>query len=201
MKLYFMRGACSLAPHIVFREAGLPFELSKRDRATGKTSEGVDYLTINPKGYVPALQLDDGQVLTEAAVVVQYIADRVPEKNLIPRCGTMERYRAQEWLNYVATELHKAFSPLWSQSTPVEQRNTILAQLDKKFDYLEQNLTGREYLMGAFSAVDAYLFTVVSWTKLLKIDLEKWPAIRAYLERVAARPSVQAARETEKQLG
>jgi glutathione S-transferase len=201
MKLYFMRGACSFAPHVLLREAGLPFELIKRDRTTNKTSEGVDYATINPKGYVPALQLDDGQVLTEVAVIVQYLADLAPEKNLIPRAGTMERYRAQEWLNYIATEIHKTFAPLWNPALPADQRAAIVEQLGKKFDFVDKSLAGREHALGAFSAVDAYLFTVLSWAKLLKIDLERWPAIRAYLERVLARPSVQAARDTEKQLG
>jgi len=199
MKLYFKPGVCSLSPHIVLQEIGQAVELVEVDLATKKTKDGADYWAINPKGSVPALQLDDGQVLTEGVAIVQYLADRKPEAGLAPPSGTVERYRLQEWLNYVSTEVHKGFSPLFNPKAPEEWkavvRDTLLAQ---RFDFLSKRLAASKFLMGdTFTVADAYLFTVLSWTKRLSLDLAKWPALIAYQERVAARPAVQAAMKAE----
>lgn len=196
MKLYFSPGACSLSPHIVFREAGLDVALERvKDR---RTPNGVDFTTINPKGHVPTLQLDNGEILTEAAVVAQYLADRKPEAKLLPPAGSMERYRVQEWLNYIATEIHKGFSPLWNPKLPEDVKQSAREALFGKFDFLTRQLEGRDYLMGsAFTAADAYLFTILNWTNFLKLDLSRWPALQAYLKRVGARPAVQAAMKAE----
>jgi glutathione S-transferase len=197
MKLYFKPGACSLAPHIVAREANLDLTLEKVDTKAQRTETGADYRAINPKGYVPAVRLDDGQVLTEVAVLVQYLADRKPEANLIAPAGTLERYRAQEWLNYTATELHKGFSPIFRATTD-EGRDAAWAALQPKFDWLDAHLEKNDFLMGAaFRAPDAYLFTVLNWHRALKRDLAPWPRLGAYLERVKARPAVQQAMQAE----
>src|SRR3954468_18308824 len=172
MKLYYMPGACSLAPHIAFREAGLPFDLEQVDGATKKTKGGDDYLAVNPKGAVPAIKLDDGQVLTEAAAIQQYIADKAPGKKLAPAAGTIERYRLQEWLNYVASEVHKGIGQLFNKAMPEDFKTAVKAGLAaRQFPYLEKALAGRDYLLGDFSAADAYLFTVLNWTNLHNIDL------------------------------
>jgi glutathione S-transferase len=198
MKLFFSPGACSLSPHIVLREAGLDFELEKVNLGTKQTKTGANFRTINPKGYVPVLQLDDGQVLTEGSAIVQYLADRKPEAKLAPPWGTMERYRLQEWLNYIATELHKGFSPLFSPRLPEEQKQATREALGARFDFVSKSLEGKEYLLGAtFSVADAYLFTILSWTEHAAIDLAKWPALQAYVARVAARPAVRAALKAE----
>lgn len=199
MKLYYSPGACSLSPHIVSRELGLDVPLDKVDFASGRTESGKDFTAINPKGYVPALELDDGSLLTEGAVIVQYLADRAPEKGLLPRSGTIERYRAQEWLNYVATEVHKGFSPLWGDGSD-EVKQAARDALAPKFAFLEQALTGKTYLLGdAFSVIDAYLFTVLSWAAYTKTTL---PAgLNDYLGRVAERPAVQAALRAEGLVG
>lgn len=198
MKLYYKAGACSLSPHIVLREAGLPFELESVDLGSKKTGSGGDYLERNPKGYVPALLLDDGQLLTEGPVIVQYIADRVPEKRLAPAAGTMERYRLMETLNFIATELHKGFSPLFNPKAPEEWKDMARALLAKRIGIAAQQLEGRDYLMGSsFSVADAYLFTVLGWARHVKVDLAPWPVLQAYLARVAARPAVQAAMAAE----
>ncbi|HEY0148493.1 MAG TPA: glutathione transferase GstA [Allosphingosinicella sp.] len=194
MKLYFTPGACSLAPHIVAREAGLDFELAKVDLAAKTLEDGSDYLAVNPKGSVPALALDEGLVLTEAAVLVQYLADRAPAANLLPAAGTIERYVAQEWLNFIATELHKGFGPLWKKDTPAEVRESTKAVLATKFAYLDRILAERPHLTGeSFSAADAYAFTVLSWAKFMAIDLGRWTHLTAYLARVGARPKVREA--------
>ncbi len=197
MKLYYSPGACSLSPHIVLNEAGLAFDAETVDLAAKKTKSGADYKAINPKGVVPALQLDNGQVLTEGSAIVQYLADQKPATKLAPAAGTMERYRLQEWLNYIASEVHKGFSPLFSPKATDEWKQVLKDNLAAKFDYLSKQLQGKDYLMGAFSVADAYLFTILGWTKYFNIDLAKWPVLASYMERVGARPAVKATLEAE----
>lgn len=195
MKLFYSPGACSLAPHIALREAGLKFETEKVDLAAKKTERGADYWSINPKGYVPALQLDSGEVLTEVSAVLQYIADQKP--NLLPAFGSAERYRALEWIGFISTEIHKGFSPLWKPNTPDAYKAIALENLAKRLQYVESQL-GSQYLTGAnFTVADAYLFVVVSWAKYLKVDLTPYAKLRALLDRIAARPAVQAAMVAE----
>ena len=197
MKLYYMSGACSLAPHIALREAGLPFDLEKVDRSK-KTQSGADYLAVNPKGAVPALGLDDGQVLTEAAVIQQYIADKAPGKKLAAAAGTTERYRLQEWLNYIASEVHKGIGQLFNPAMPDDYKETVKKALAaKQLPYLDKALAGRNYLLGDFTVADGYLFTVLNWTNLHKIDLSAFPNITAFMKRVAERPAVQDAMKAE----
>ena len=198
MQLYFAPGACSLASHITLREAGLPFDLKRADTKTKKLSDGSDYYAINSKGAVPALRLDDGQVLTEGVAIMQYIADQKPDSKLLPKHGTIERYRVQEWLNYITSEVHKGFSPLWNPSAHAEVKSYTLANLEKKLDWTNQQLAGKQYLTGDnFTIADAYLYTVINWTYFLGLDLGKWPALKQFHERVAARPKVQEALEAE----
>ena len=197
MKLYYSPGACSLSPHIALREAGLAFDAETVDLSSKKTKSGADYRAINPKGAVPALQLDNGQVLTEGSAIVQYIADQKPAAKLAPAAGSLERYRLQEWLNYIASEIHKGFSPLFNPKATDEWKQLIKNQLAAKFDYLSKQLQGKDYLMGAFSVADGYLFTILGWTKHFDIDLAKWPVLAQYYERVAARPAVKATLEAE----
>jgi glutathione S-transferase len=198
MKLYYFTGACSLSPHIVLLEAGLPFTLDKIDFAAKKTSTGIDYFTINSKGAVPALQLDDGRMLTEGPAIVQYLADLKPESGLAPRAGTFERYQLMEILNYITSEVHKGFSPLFNPKISADWKASALANLEKKFDWLTGFLTGKTFLMGStFTVADAYLFTVLNWTRHLKIDLGKWPVLTAYQSRIAQRPKVQQALKEE----
>ena len=197
MKLYFSPGACSLSPHIVLNEAGVPFTSEAVDLSSKKTKSGADYRAINPKGAVPALQLDNGQVLTEGSAIVQYIADQKPATKLAPPAGTLERYRLQEWLNYIASESHKGFSPLFNPKATDEWKQVIKDQLAAKFDYLSKQLQGKDYLMGPFSVADAYLFTILGWAKYMNIDLAKWPVLAQYVERVGARPAVKATLEAE----
>jgi glutathione S-transferase len=197
MKLYYSPGACSLSPHIALNEAGLVFDSESVDLAKKKTKSGADYRAINPKGAVPALQLDNGQVLTEGSAIVQYIADQKPATKLAPAAGTLERYRLQEWLNYVASEVHKGFSPLFNPKIPEDWKKVVTDNLATKFDYLSKQLQGKDYLMGTFSVADAYLFTILGWTKYFNIDLAKWPVLVKYMERVGARPAVKAALEAE----
>jgi glutathione S-transferase len=198
MKLYYSPGACSLSPHIVLREAGLSFEIEKVDLRTKKTESGKDFTAINPKGYVPALQLDDGSLLTEGPAIVQYIADKAPQSKLAPAHGTMERYRLQELLNFISTEIHKGFSPLFNPSYPEEVKKTFRENLGKRFDNLNGPLEKGPFLMGEqFTVADAYLFTVLNWCQWVNIDLSKWPVLQAYQGRVAARPHVQAALKAE----
>ncbi len=196
MKLYFKAGACSLSPHIVLRELGLPFDLEPVDTKAQKTASGANFTAINPKRYVPTLQLDDGQVLTEGAAIVQYLADRKPDAMLAPPWGSMDRYRLQEWLNYVASELHKSFSPIFRAAE--EQRPPLREALSPKFDFLAGHLEKRQFLMGdRFTVADAYLFTVLNWTNFVGIDLGRWPALKSYMQRISARPAVRAALEAE----
>jgi glutathione S-transferase len=198
MKLYYAPGACSLAPHIGLREAGYQFDLEQVDLAAKKTKSGADYTKINGKGYVPALQLDSGEVITEAPVILQYIADQKPESGLAPKAGTMERYRTQEWLNFVTSELHKGFGILFNPALPENARPAVVDRLGQRLDFLAKQLDGKPYLTGdKFTAPDAYLFTVLSWAPHLKISLDRWPTLKAYVERVAGRPHVQAALKAE----
>jgi glutathione S-transferase len=198
VKLYYAPGACSLSPHIVLREAGIPFELERVSLSKKRTATGADYWAVNPKGYVPALQLDDGQVLTEGPAIVQYLADQKPEAGLAPANGTMDRYRLQEWLNFISTDLHKQYSPLFNPKAPEETKATQREYLEKRIGFVAQSLAGKPYLMGErFSVADAYLFTVLSWSRLVNLDLGRWPVVVEYLERVGARPAVQAAIDAE----
>jgi len=198
MKLYYAPGACSLSPHIVLRESGAAFDLSKVDFATRKTAEGEDFNAVNPKGAVPALRLDDGEVLTEGAAIVQYIADKQGATQLAPAAGTKDRVRLQEWLNFIASELHKGFSPLFNDKTPDAYRVIVKENLAKKFAYLDKTLAGRDYLMGkSFTVADAYLFTIMNWRHMHKIDISSYKNLTAYLDRVAARPKVQEALQAE----
>jgi glutathione S-transferase len=197
MKLYYMPGACSLAPHIALREAQLPFELEKVERSK-QTASGEDFLTVNPKGGVPALRLDDGSVLTEAGVIQQYIADKAPGRKLAPAAGTMERVRLQEWLNYIASEVHKGIGQLFNPAMPDDYKEAVKKSLAaRQFPYLEKALAGRETLMDGFTVADGYLFTVLNWTRLHKIDLSAFPNITAFMARVATRPAVQEAMKAE----
>jgi glutathione S-transferase len=199
MKLYFSPSACSLSPHIVLREAGLEFQLEKVDLRSKQTAGGADFKTVNPKGSVPALVLDDGQVLTEGPAVVQYLADLVPEKQLAPAAGSMARYRLMEWLNFITSELHKGFSPLFNPAMPAEAEKLALDRLVSRLDYLETQLQDGGYLLGSqFTVADAYLFTVLRWSGMFELDLSRWLAIEAYFKRVSDRPAVQAALAAEK---
>lgn len=198
MKLYYSPGACSHAPHILLREAGLDFSLEKVDLAAKKTETGADFNKINPHGYVPALQLKDGTVITEGPAIDQYIADLVPAKKLAPAAGTPERYKLQSWLNFISTELHKQFSPLFNKAVPDEYKTMVIEKLKTRFDTINQHLAKNQFVMGdSFSAPDAYLYTVLNWAKYFSLDLAKWPAIKSFMDRVAARPSAQAAAKAE----
>jgi glutathione S-transferase len=195
MKLYISPGSCSMASNIALHEAGIQFELSKVDRRT-KHADGVDYLTINPKGYVPALRLDDGQVLTENVAVLQYIADLNPAAKLAPAAGTMERYRVQEWLSFINSELHKSFTPLFSSEATEDMKTYARNNLAKRLAYLEGALADRKYLMGEqFTVADAYLFTVLGWGSHVGVDIG--PKLKSYVDRVRARPHVIEAMTAE----
>jgi glutathione S-transferase len=194
MQLYFSPGACSLSPHIVARELGLELGLVRVDTKTKKTTDGRDYLAVNPKGYVPAIQLADGEVLTEGPAIVQYLADQRPDANLVARPGTFERYRQQEMLGYINSEIHKTYSPLFNPATPQETRDERLAYLKKRYALLDKRLASQPYLFGdRFTIADAYLFTVTNWAGYVKLDLSDFPHVRAFQARVAERPSVKAA--------
>ncbi|HZH50615.1 MAG TPA: glutathione transferase GstA [Microvirga sp.] len=198
MKLYYSPGACSLAVHIAAREAGLPLTLEKVDLANRKTETGADYLALNPKGYVPALALDDGEVLTEAAALLLFVADRKPEAGLAPAHGTMERHRLHEWLVFISSEIHKGFAPLWNPATPDSVRQATKDKLAQRFAYLDKVLAAQSFLTGRqFTVVDAYLFTVVNWANYHAVDLKPFSHLRAFLDRVATRPKVQEALAAE----
>jgi glutathione S-transferase len=200
MKLYFSPGACSLSPHIALREAGLKFDLEKTDLKAKKTASGTDFLTINPKGYVPALQLDNGKVLTEGPAIVQYIADQKPESGLAPKAGSFERYELQEWLNFITSEVHKPVGSLFNPAMTADYKPVVLALIDKRLTWIDGQLQGKQYLMGdTFTVADAYLFTVLRWTGFFNIDLGKYPAIKSYFARVAERPAVKEALAAEGQ--
>lgn len=198
MKLYYASGACSLAPHIALREAGFSFELEKVDLASKQTESGTDFTKVNPKGYVPALKLDNGETLTEVAVLLQYIADKKPDSELAPQFGSMERYRLMEWLTFIATEIHKTLGALFNPNITQEWKGFQLATFDKRCVILVEQLNGKQYLLGeSFSIADAYLFTILSWTRLHKVDMSKWPVLTDYMSRVAERPAVIAALQKE----
>ena len=198
MKLYYSPGACSLSPHIVAREAGIELELIKVDTKTKKLEDGGDYWQVNAKGYVPALRLDNGQLLTEGPAIVQYLADQKPASGLAPAAGSFERYRVQEWLNFITTEIHKNFSPLFNPAASADWKEGAKANLAKRFGFIATHLEGKQYLMGdQFTVADAYLFTVANWGQFVGVDIGQWPAVKAFHARVAARPKVQEALKAE----
>lgn len=198
MKLYFSPGACSLSPHIVAREAGIELEREQVDLRAKRTASGVDFLTINPKGVVPVLVLDTGEVLTEGAAIVQYLADLKPESGLAPPSGTLARYRLQEMLSFIGTEIHKSYTPLFNPDTLDSVRNDRKAMLSARYRVLEPRLAAAPWLVGEhFTAADAYLFTVTNWAGHVGLDLSGFPAVTAFQQKVAARPHVQAALKAE----
>ncbi|MFZ4550343.1 MAG: glutathione transferase GstA [Aquabacterium sp.] len=198
MKLFLKPGACSLSPHIVLEEAGLAYETEVVDLKTKVTASGADYAALNPKGYVPALQLDDGTLLTEGPAIVQYLADLVPEKKLAPANGTLARYQLQSWLTFIGTELHKNFSPFFNPAATPEMKEMARANLQRRLAYTDTQLAGQPFLLGDhFSVADAYLFVVLGWAKFIQLDLSGWTNLTAFLARVAARPAVQAALKAE----
>jgi glutathione S-transferase len=198
MKLYYSPGACSLSPHIVLLEAGLAFELVLASTKTHKLQDGTDYYTINPKGYVPLLELDNGERLSEGPAIVQYVADQVPAKKLAPPCGTMARARLQEWLNFITSEIHKSYSVLFNPAAPEEFKNVVRAKMQDRYRYVDAQLEGKSYLTGSeFSVADAYLFSVTNWAKHVGLDLAAFKNVAAFVARMAARPSVQEAMKAE----
>jgi glutathione S-transferase len=198
MKLYFSQGACSLSPHIVMHEAGLAFEAIPAPTKTHQLPDGTDFYTINPLGYVPYLTLDDGRSLHEGPAIVQYLADLVPEKKLAPANGTFERYKLQEWLTFIGTELHKSFSPLFNPAAPDETKEQAKQTLAKRLAWVDSELAGKDYLLGEqFTVADAYLFTVTNWARIVKVDLSTFANLLAYRTRVSERPGVQAAMRAE----
>jgi glutathione S-transferase len=198
MKLYYSPGACSLSPHIALRESGLAFEPVLASTKSHKLQDGTDYYTINPLGYVPLLELDDGTRLTEGPAIVQYIADQVPAKNLAPANGTLARYKLQSWLTFVGTEVHKGFSPLFNPATPAEYKTIVADRLKSRLKWVDGQLAGKQYLMGdQFTVADGYLFVVTNWAKPLSLDISDLANLAAYRERVAARPAVQEAMKAE----
>ena len=198
MKLYYVAGACSLSPHILLHELGLKAELERVDLSTKKTASGQDFLKINPKGYVPALQLDSGEVLTEGVAIVSYLGSLKPDFG--PKPGTLEFFRQLEWLTFISSEIHKGFGPLFAAASDPEAKAKGFEKLKPRLAFLNQHLKGKDYLLGQFSLADAYLFTTLSWAGYLQLDLAGYPAVTAYLERVGQRPAVKAAQEAEKQL-
>lgn len=194
MKLYYAPDTCSLSPHIVLRELALAFELVKVDNGSKRTADGRDFRLINPKGYVAALELDDGQILTEGPAIVQYLADLKPESRLAPPAKSWKRVRLQEWLNFITSEIHAGSALLFNKSLPDDVLAIFREKLFRRFDYLQATLNEKAYLLGAsFSVADAYLFTVLGWCKFFNIELDRWPALVAYCARISARPAVQAA--------
>ncbi|MBP7133429.1 MAG: glutathione transferase GstA [Aquabacterium sp.] len=198
MKLFLKPGACSLASHIVLEEIGRPYETETVDLAKKVTASGADFLALNPKGYVPALLLDDGDLLTEGPAILQYLADLAPELNLAPANGSKARYQLQSWLTFIGTEVHKNFSPFFNPAATPEMKSQATANLQRRLGYVNDQLAGRDFLLGqTFSVADAYLFTVVGWAQFIQLDLSAWPNITAFLARVAARPAVQRALKAE----
>src|SRR5882724_2347782 len=198
MKLYYSPGACSLSPHIVLNEAGLAFDAETVDLGAKKTKSGADYKAINPKGAVPALQLDNGEVLTEGSAIVQYMADQKPAAGIAPAAGTMERYRLQEWLNFVTAEIHKPMGSMFNPAQTPEWKEAVRTILTKRLDWLSTQLAGKQYLMGEkFSVADGYLFTILGWAKHVSFDLGKWPVIEEYATRIGRRPKVVEAMKAE----
>jgi glutathione S-transferase len=198
MKLYYAPAACSLAPHIVLREAGLSFTLEKVDTARHRTADGGDFYALNPKGQVPLLELSDGTRLTEGPVIAQFIADRAEAMSLMPAAGTVERYRVMEWQNYITSELHKSFTPLFHNDVDANAKQALAAVLRKKLQWLDGQLAGRDYLTGdTFTAADAYLFVVLGWAAFVKLDIADLAHLQAFITRVAARPAVRDAMQAE----
>ncbi len=198
MKLYYSPGACSLSPHIALKEAGLAFEAIAAPTKTHKLADGTDYYTINPLGYVPFLVLDDGRTLSEGPAIVQYIADQVPAKNLAPANGTFERAKLQEMLNYIGTELHKGFGPLFNPATPADFKTVVIAKLHDRLKFTDAQLAGKQYVMGDnYSVADGYLFTVTNWGQYVGVDVSGYPNIVALRARIAARPATVAAMTAE----
>jgi len=198
MKLYYSPGACSLSPHIALHEAGLSFEAIAAPTKTHQLADGTDFYTINPLGYVPYLTLDDGRSLHEGPAIVQYIADLAPAKNLAPAHGTFERYKLQEWLTFIGTELHKGFSPLFNPATPPEYKPQVIERLLSRLQWVDGELAGKDYLMGAqFTVADGYLFTVTNWGRHVGVDVSPFTNLIAYRARVGARPAVVAAMTAE----
>jgi glutathione S-transferase len=198
MKLYYSPGACSLSPHIIAREAGLAVDVEKIDNKTKKTSDGGDFWAVNPKGQVPVLELDDGDRLTEGPAIVQYLADLAPNAKLVPPAGSKDRYRVQEWLNFITSEVHKSFTPLFKPNTPDAYKPIAKENLAARFAYIDKHLAGKQYLMGdQFTVADAYLFTVLRWSVFHQIDLAQYHNISAYMGRVAERPKVEQAMREE----
>ena len=198
MKLYYAPGACSLSPHIVLLEAGITAELEKVDLRAKKTETGADFTSINSKGYVPALQLDNGLLLTEGPAIVQYLADQKPGSGLAPAAGSMERLQLQEWLNFLSTEIHKSVGSMFNPAMPADWKTTVLALIDKRLTWIDAQLKGKSYLMGQqFTVADAYLFTLLRWAMYFKIDFERYPELKGYFSRVEARPKVQEALKAE----
>ena len=198
MKLYYAPGTCSLAAHIIGHELGLDLDLEKVDLKTKATAGGADYMTINPKGYVPALEIDRGLLLTEGPAVLQYLAAQRPERHLLPAEGTMERYRALEWLGFINSELHKTFTPLWHAESPAAAKDAARETLARRFRYLDRHLATHRYLLGtAFTLPDAYCFTVVNWSNYLQLDLKPYPNLTRYMSEIETRPAVEAAMAAE----
>jgi glutathione S-transferase len=198
MKLYYSPGACSLSPHIALREAGLAFEPVLASTKSHKLQDGTDYYGINPLGYVPMLELDDGTRLREGPAIVQYVADLAPGKNLAPANGTLPRYRLQEWLTFIGTEIHKTFSPLFNPNMPEEAKAVFKSKLESRYEWLNGQLADKQFVMGEhFTVADGYLFTVTNWTKPMGIDLSAFPNVAAWHARIAARPAVQEAMKVE----
>lgn len=199
MKLYFSPGACSLSPHLVLNELGLPHQLVKVDLKAKTTADGRDFRAINPKGYVPTLELDDGSILTEGPAIVQYLADRKPEAHLAPANGTMARYRLQEWLNFISTELHKQFSPLFNPATPADIAQAQKTRLHERFAFVAQTLAQHDWLLPeGFSVADCYLYTVLTWAPYVGVDVSDLPALAAFKSRMEARPAVARTLEVER---
>ena len=198
MKLYYSPGACSLASHIALYETGLPFEVDKIIKTTKMTVGGENFMQLNPKGYVPTIKLDDGSILTEGAAILQYIADQQPASGLAPKAGTMERYRLQEWLTFISSEIHKSFSPMFNKEATEEMKNYARNNLTRRLIHAETQLANTPYLMGDhFTVADAYFFVVMNWSNAVGFDLAPYPYIKEYMARVAARPAVQAAMRAE----
>jgi glutathione S-transferase len=198
VKLFYSPGACSLSPHIALLEAGIPFTLVKVDLKSKKVESGEDFNGVNGKGYVPALQLDNGQILTEGPAIVQYIADQKPATGLAPAVGTIERYKLQEWLNFISSEIHKAMGSMFNPAQTADWKEAVKATLSKRLDWLSKQLEGKQYLMGEkFSVADGYLFTILRWAKIVGFDLGKWPVIQQYVARVGQRPKVLEAMKAE----
>ena len=198
MKLYYSPGACSLSPHIALREAGLAFEPVLASTKSHKLQDGTDYYGINPLGYVPMLELDDGTRLREGPAIVQYIADLAPTKNLAPANGTLSRYRLQEWLTFIGTEMHKTYSPMFNPNMPEEAKAIFRTKLQSRYEWLNGELEGKDYLMGDhFTVADGYLFTVTNWTKPTGVDISPYANVQAWHARVGARPAVREAMKTE----